>query len=218
VQVGVLGGTGPAGRALAARLASVGVDVVIGSRSIERAEETCETIRSRWPDRDLRLVPGENAAAALNEIVVVATPWDASPSTAASVAEHLEGKVVVSMANAVAKVGDELQFVVPPRGSVAVSVQDAVPGALVSAAFHHLPARVLGDLDATFDCDVLICSDHPTATKVTSELVDMVPGLRPLDAGSLSNAGALESFTAVLLRLNARYRTRATVRITGIDT
>src|SRR4051812_19839330 len=33
MDVGIVGGTGPAGRALGARLASVGLQVVIGSRS-----------------------------------------------------------------------------------------------------------------------------------------------------------------------------------------
>ncbi|MGH9281429.1 MAG: NAD(P)-binding domain-containing protein, partial [Acidimicrobiales bacterium] len=37
MEVGILGGTGPAGSGLAARLASVGIEVVIGSRSKERA-------------------------------------------------------------------------------------------------------------------------------------------------------------------------------------
>ena len=36
--VGVLGGTGPAGRGVAARLASAGYDVVLGSRDAERAK------------------------------------------------------------------------------------------------------------------------------------------------------------------------------------
>ena len=39
VRIGILGGTGPAGKALAARLADVGYDVTIGSRSRYRAME-----------------------------------------------------------------------------------------------------------------------------------------------------------------------------------
>src|SRR3712207_7231391 len=39
VRIAVLGGTGPAGRSLAARLGSIGYDVVIGSRSKYRSEE-----------------------------------------------------------------------------------------------------------------------------------------------------------------------------------
>ncbi|MDQ3571133.1 MAG: NADPH-dependent F420 reductase [Actinomycetota bacterium] len=217
LNVGVLGGTGPAGKGLAARLASVGVDVVIGSRSHERAEEACRSIQERWPARQLPVAPGDNAAAAQADIVVVATPWEASASTAASVAKQLDAKVVVSMANAITRMGHEFEPLVPPRGSVAAHVQSAVPGALVAAALHHLPARSLADLDTPVESDVLICSDHPSAYEVTAELVDLIPRLRPLNAGSLSNAAPIEAITAVLLQLNTRYHTKTAVRFTGID-
>jgi NADPH-dependent F420 reductase len=217
VHIGVLGGTGPAGRGLAARLASVGQDVTIGSRSVDRAKEMCDELAHRWPHHDLKLSAGDNATAADADVVVVATPWDAAAATAASVADHLTGKVVISMANALAKVGDEFQPLVPPRGSVAASVQAIVPAARVAAAFHHLPAKELGDLDHPIESDVLICADDPSATEVTAELVRLIPGLRPLDSGRLSNAAPIEAFAAVLLQLNVRYRTRAAVRLTGID-
>jgi NADPH-dependent F420 reductase len=202
---------------LAARLASVGVEAVIGSRAKERASETCERIKRQWPELELPLIAADNERAARADIVVVATPWDAAAVTAASVARSLKGKVVISMANALARVGDEFQPLVPPRGSVAASVQAAVPGALVAAAFHHLPARELADLEHPMEGDVLICSDHRLATKATSDLVELIPGLRPLDAGQLSNAAPIEAFAAVILQLNVRYKTRAAVRLTGID-
>src|SRR5687767_5440656 len=119
MNVGILGGTGPAGSGLAARLAAVGLEVVIGSRSRERAEEVCEAVRQKWPERTLTLEGGDNLRAAAAEIVVVATPWDAAAATTQSVAGRLTGKVVISMANALAKVGDEFEPLVPPRGSVA---------------------------------------------------------------------------------------------------
>ena len=81
MRVGILGGTGPAGKALAARLGSAGIDVVIGSRSRERGEEMCQELRDKWPDRDLSLSGGENTDAAGADIVVVATPWDAALAT-----------------------------------------------------------------------------------------------------------------------------------------
>ncbi|MDQ4069596.1 MAG: NADPH-dependent F420 reductase [Actinomycetota bacterium] len=216
MDVGIVGGTGPAGRALGARLASVGLEVVIGSRSADRAREIVEDIHKKWPDRDLPLSPGPNADAASAPLVVVATPWDAAADTAASLRGHLSGKVVVSMANALAKVNGELQAVVPPGGSVAAGVQAAVPEALVSAAFHHLPARSLGDLTRPASGDVLVCSDHGEALEATSELVRRVPSLRPFVAGSLAAAGPVEAFTAVLLGLNTRYKGRATIHLTGI--
>jgi predicted dinucleotide-binding enzyme len=92
-----------------------------------------------------------------------------------------------------------------------------VPKAKVVAALHHLPARELGELAAPVDSDVLMCSDDAEALAAVAELVAKIPGCRPLDAGSLSAAAAIEAFTAVLLQLNVRYRTRVAPRLTGIS-
>ena len=128
----------------------------------------------------------------------------------------LAGKVVVSMANALVRVGGEFQPLVPPRGSVAAHVQAAVPACRVVAAFHHLPAKELGNLGEPIDSDVLICGDDRDAIAQIAEIVAKIPGCRPLDAGELSNAMAIEAFTAVLLQLNIRYKTRVAPKLTGI--
>ena len=120
------------------------------------------------------------------------------------------------MANALAKMGREFQALAPSRGSVAASVQAAVPNALVSATLHHVPAHDLGDLDQPVDSDVLVCSDHPEATEVTMEIVAKLPGVRAIDAGPMASATPVEAFTAVLLQLNIRYKTRVAVRFTGL--
>ena len=216
VRIGILGGTGPAGKALAARLASVGYEVVIGSRSKYRAMEVVDTLLEQWPDRRLPITAGDNRQAADTDVVVIATPWDGATQTAASVRDQLRGKVVMSMANALTRIGKEFQPLVPPRGSVAASVQATVPECLVAAAFHHVPAKELGDLNQPIESDVLICSDHASAVELTSEIVGKVPNMRPLNAGELAMATPIESFTAVLLQLNMHYKTRVAVKLTGI--
>jgi predicted dinucleotide-binding enzyme len=95
-------------------------------------------------------------------------------------------------------------------------VQAAVPHCRVVAAFHHLPATELGNIGEPIDSDVLICADDHNAVGEVSEIVAKIPGCRPLDAGELSNATAIEAFTAVLLQLNVRYRTRVAPKLTGI--
>jgi NADPH-dependent F420 reductase len=99
---------------------------------------------------------------------------------------------------------------------VAAHVQAAVPQARVVAAFHHLPAKELAALDRPLESDVLICGDDPSAVRTVMEIAAKIPGCRPLDAGELSNATAIEAFTAVLLQLNVRYKTRVAPRVTGI--
>jgi 8-hydroxy-5-deazaflavin:NADPH oxidoreductase len=91
-----------------------------------------------------------------------------------------------------------------------------VPDCLVAAAFHHVPAKELGDLAEPIESDVLICSDHEYAVQVTSEIVGKVPNMRPLNAGELAMATPIESFTAVLLQLNMHYKTRVALKLTGI--
>jgi NADPH-dependent F420 reductase len=217
MKIGVLGATGPAGSALAVRLASVGYDVIVGSRSKYKALEVRDKLCERWGDRDLSIEAGSNEAAAEDsDVVVIATPWDAASATAASVAKQVEGKVVISMANALVRVLNEFQPLVPPRGSVASNVQAAIPRSYVAAAFHHVPAKELGDLEESVAFDVLVCSDHASATNTTCDIVRRIPGMRPLDAGELSNAAPIEAFTAVLLQLNVRYKTRAALKLTGI--
>jgi NADPH-dependent F420 reductase len=203
--------------ALAARLASVGHEVVIGSRSKYRSMEVRDSIIEQWPERELVISSADNQGAADAELVVIATPWNAATETAHSVRTQLRGKVVVCMSNALSKVGREFQPLVPPRGSVSGSVQAELRDSYVAAAFHHVPARELGHLDDPVVSDILICSDHQKATVTVSDLVRDIPGMRPLDAGELSNATAIEAFTAVLLQLNVRYKTRVALRLIGID-
>jgi NADPH-dependent F420 reductase len=217
MQIGILGATGPAGSGLAARLAASGFEVIIGSRSKYRAMEVRDKIYAKWEERDLPITAGDNHDAATADIVVVATPWDAAATTVAEVDKNLRGKVVISMANALAKVGHEFQPLVPPRGSVAASVQAAVPKSLIAAAMHHVPAKELGDIAHPVLSDVLVCSDHPSATASTLDIVSKMPDLRPIDAGELSNAAPIEAFAAVLLQVNMKYKTRVAIRFTGLD-
>lgn len=216
MRIGILGGTGPAGSALAARLASIGYPSLIGSRSKYRAMEARDGMVDQWPDLAELLEYGDNEAAAACDLVVIATPWDSAATTAQEHADALAGKIIISMANALVRVGGEFQPLVPPRGSVAAHVQAAVPRCRVVAAFHHLPAKELGHIGDPIESDVLICSDDAEATRIVSNLVAKIPGCRPLDAGQLSNATAIEAFTAVLLQLNVRYRTRVAPKLWGI--
>jgi hypothetical protein len=216
MHVGILGGTGPLGRGLGLRLAAAGASVTIGSRDEARATDVVAALHDAWP-RDLAIAGATNEDTADCDIVVVATPWEALVSTVTPLAGRLDGKVVISVANALVRQGREMLALVPPRGSMAGAVQAALPGALVAAAGHHLPASELEDLDATLGADVLVCSDHPIATAAAVALVDSIEGLRPLEAGSLAQAAAIEAFTAVLITVNIRYKVHSSLGLTGIE-
>src|SRR5579871_6775275 len=132
MNVGILGGTGPAGRGVALRLAEAGIRVTVGSRDAERAAQIVAGMSEKVPSLAGRWEGAENAGAAAADLVVVATPWDGVVTTVRALREPLAGKVVVSMANALVKEGREMLALVPPRGSVAAAVQAALPGSLVA--------------------------------------------------------------------------------------
>ena len=215
--IGIVGGTGPAGSALAARLADCGFSVTIGSRSKSRSTDIVDRILEKWPDRTLDIKAGDNAAAAQQPFIVIATPWDAAAITARGLGSDLDGKVVVTMSNALARVDGEFVPLIPPRGSVAASVQAVIPNAQVAATLHHVPAKELGDLNETLQSDVLICSDHIEATHAVAAVLERIEGVRAFDSGNLSNATAIEAFASVLLQLNTRYKTRVGLKFTGLD-
>jgi NADPH-dependent F420 reductase len=217
MHVGILGGTGPAGRGVAVRLAEAGIPVTIGSRDADRGAEVVGEMKQKVPPVVAAQLEGtDNAGAAAAELIVVATPWDSAVTTVRALREPLAGKVVVSMVNALVKEGREMLALIPPRGSMAGAVQAALPGSLVAAAFHHLPASEMENLESGLEADVLVCSDHPEATAATVAMIEQMRGLRPLDAGSLNQASAIEAFTAVCITLNIRHKAHTTLRLAGI--
>jgi NADPH-dependent F420 reductase len=210
--VGILGGTGPAGRGVAVRLASCGHDVVLGSRDAGRAQE----VASRLATRGGTVVGASNDDAALADLVIVATPWDSAVATVSALRAALADKTVISMVNALAKEGRELTPVYPPRGSMAAQIAFALPDSTIVGAFHHLPAAMMEDLDSELDADVIVFSDDDFARTRVAELIDEMPGLRAVVAGSMSLASAVEAFTAVCVSVNIRYRTHSYLKLAGL--
>jgi NADPH-dependent F420 reductase len=215
MKIGVLGGTGPAGRGIAARLAAAGHDVVVGSRDRERARSIVDALREQWGDQVAGLEPGTNHDAADADLVVLATVWDAAVQTAQAHADQLAGKSVISMANGLVKDGRQFVPVVSPAGSIAAEVQAVAPDAHVVAAFHLVPAAVLADLDHHLTGDVLVVGEE-SARAIVLDLIDGIPDLRALDAGPLENALGIETFSAALLTVNLRHKGEGSLRIDGI--
>jgi len=215
VKIGILGATGPAGSGLAARLSAGGQKVYAGSRDRARAETTVKRLVERWGPSmaHIEAMTNEEAVEAA-EIVVLGTNARATVATAAAHSGALAGKVVVSMANAMRRVGSSFEPVRIEEGSIAQAVQNAAPGALVAAALHHIPAVALLDPDQRpLVGDVAVVADDLEAMRATEALVSAMPELRPLDGGPLENAFALEAFCAVLLTVNLRYGGKATLRL-----
>jgi len=85
----------------------------------------------------------------------------------------------------------------------------------VVAAFQNVSADVMNG-DDPVECDIIVCSDFPEATKVVCDLAAKIPGVRAIDGGKLENARIVEQITALLIGLNIRHKGHGGIRITGL--
>jgi 8-hydroxy-5-deazaflavin:NADPH oxidoreductase len=71
------------------------------------------------------------------------------------------------------------------------------------------------DLDSGLDADVVIFSDSAAARSLVAEMVNEMPGLRGVEAGSMSLASAIEAFTAVCISINIRHKAHSYLKLAG---
>ena len=211
--VAIIGGTGAIGYGLALRWARAGVPVIIGSRDAGRAREAAQ----RTGAQEGR----ENADAARETpIVVLTVPFRSQSETLTNLKGALrEGQILVdcTVPLAAAVSGRATRTLGVWQGSAAQQAAEMAPdGVRVVAALHTVGAPTLADLDAPLDEDVLICGDRKADKREVAALIARIEGLRPVDAGRLEQARIVESITALLIGVNARYKTHAGIRLTGL--
>jgi NADPH-dependent F420 reductase len=209
--IGILGGTGPQGRGLAKRFAQSGLEVVVGSRSADRASTVAAELGA-----GVRGATNEDCARSA-DIVVVAVPWDGHRELVESLAKDLAGKVVVDCVNPLGFDARGPHAVAVDEGSAAEQAQELLPDATVVAAFHHLSAvTLLDDEVASVGIDVLVLGDDRAATDLVQQLAERIAGCRGIYAGRLRNAHQVEALTANLIAINRRYKAHAGLKITDI--
>ncbi len=205
MRIGIVGGTGKLGSALAARWSRAGHGIVIGSRDTDKAATHAEILRAGGTG-DIRGSDYAGAAGAV-DVVVLTVPYAAHDDAVRAIRDAAAGKVVVDATVPLRppKV-DRVQL--PPGQSAALEAQELLgAGSVVAAALHHVSAAHLADASHQMADDVLVASDDAHAKVVTIGLVADL-GMRGLDAGPLANAIALESLTPVLIHLNRVYKSR----------
>ncbi len=215
--VAVLGGTGPQGRGLARRFAAAGLPVVIGSRSVERADDTARTLADAT--RGQVTGAGNAAAAAAGDIVVVCVPWDGHAELLRDLAPALAGKVVVDCVNPLGFDKRGAFVLEVEEGSAAEQAAALLPDSIVVGAFHNVSAVKLEDPEvAEVDTDVLVLGEgeNREACELVQDLAGVIPGVRGVYAGRLRNAHQVEALTANLISVNRRYKAHAGIRVTDI--
>jgi hypothetical protein len=215
----IIGGTGALGAGLVLHWAKAGCRVVIGSRSAERAEEAATKLREAIPGAEVEGLQNEEAAGRA-QIVVLTVPFRAQSENLNNLRSALRpGQILVdcTVPLAAAVSGKATRTLGVWQGSAAQQAQEMVPdGVTVVAALHTISAPNLADPEARLDEDILICGDRKADKARVAELIEVIPGLRAVDAGPLEMARIVEQLTPLLISVNARYKTHAGIRLTGL--
>lgn len=215
----IIGGTGALGYGLALRWARAGRAVAIGSRSAERAAEAARKIADAMPDAEVEGLPNEEAARQ-GPVVFLTVPFRAQSENLNNLRNALEpGQLLVdcTVPLAAAVGGRATRSLGVWQGSAAEQAQEMVPeGVTVVAALHTVGAPDLADIETDLDEDVLLCADRKADKARVARLIETIPGLRPVNAGALESARIVEQLTPLLISINARYKTHAGIRITGL--
>jgi NADPH-dependent F420 reductase len=210
--IGMIGGTGKLGAALARRWARSGLSVMIGSRDAARAKEAAAALAA---EVGRPVASGSNLQAAqAAQLLVVTVPYAAQAATLVEIRAAAAGKVLID--TTVPLVPPKVMRVqLPAEGSAAQRAQQLL-GADVSvvSAFHNVAAHKLAS-DEAVACDVLVFGDDPAARERGVQLA-RAAGLRGLHGGALANSAAAEALTSVLIFINKTYAVDgAGVAITG---
>jgi NADPH-dependent F420 reductase len=213
-RIGLIGGTGPEGKGLAARFAKAGLDVCIGSRAAERGAEAADEI-GKLAGRKVRGGTNEDAVRDA-EIVLVTVPYAGMRDTLAGLAGQIGDRIVVSAVVPLQFSRTRISTLEVADGSAAEEAQLLLPMAKVVGAFHNLSASHLLDLNHPIDGDVLVCSDHIDGLRETIELAGLIDGARGVNAGPLASSRYIEDITALLLTINRIHKAETHVKISGI--
>ncbi|WP_297598364.1 NADPH-dependent F420 reductase [Mycobacterium sp.] len=173
-------GLGNMAGALAGRALSGGNAVEIIGRDPVKAKELAAALGGA--------TVGTAEIAPAGDIVILAVPYAGAAAVVSEYGDSLRGKVVIDITNPVSP--DLTGFVTPEGSSGAQEIAEAAPaGAHVVKAFNTLFANVLADGRPV---DVFIAGDDAPAKARVSVFIESL-GLRPLDAGPLPMARALEN-------------------------
>ncbi|MHB8576161.1 MAG: NADPH-dependent F420 reductase [Dehalococcoidia bacterium] len=216
MTIAIIGGTGDEGLGLAMRFAAAGHEIVIGSRSAERAATAAEKVREAVAAASVG--GAENAAAVQQaDTVIISVPFSGQKDTVTALKQQIGTKLVINIVVPMEFGQGGARAVAVEEGSAAEQTKAILgPESRVVSAFHNLSAHELMEVDKPLDCDVLVCGGDNESRGQVIKLAGQIAGCRGIDAGPLRNSRLIEDITVLLVGINRRYKTQAGVRLVGI--
>ncbi|ACL18024.1 NADPH-dependent F420 reductase [Methanosphaerula palustris E1-9c] len=220
VKIAVIGGTGGQGLGIATRFVVAGEDVIIGSRTMEKAQAGVDKVKELLGDvKNIRAAENPDAAKEA-DMLILTVPLMAQKDTLLSIKEGAAGKPLMDATGPLESCigGSATKCLSLTEGSAAQRAQSILPEAKVICAFNNISQTWWMQLKEPIDCDCLICGDDKDAKALVTPLIEKIPGIKVIDCGMLERASIIEKITPLLIGLNIRNKCQfGGIRITGLD-
>ena len=207
-KISILGGTGDLGTGLASRFIKAKYEVIIGSRTLEKAKEAEKLLGNSV----IGMMNKEAAAA--GGIVILTVPFAHQQGILNECKEEIDGKLFID--TTVPLLPPKVATAqMPPEGSAAQISQNILGDNVnVVSAFQNISADLLkGNED--IDCDVLVCGNKKESRQEVIDLIYSI-GMKGWHAGMLANSTAVEAMTSVLISINKHHSiSHSGIKVTG---
>jgi len=207
-KIGFISGTGPQGKGVALRLASAGVEVVIGSRSIEKAKAIADEINNLLSEN---VAVGMDNSTMINEcdIIFLTVPFEHAIETIETYHSELQAKpegIFVDVTVPLVFNQGKCNVCTLEEESGIELLRTKVPEQYsMVGAFKTISAEWLNDLEKPLDLTDFIFGDNEAAIDKIVDICHKIPGFQPLRAGDLCTCNVVERMTAFLINLNKLY-------------
>jgi 8-hydroxy-5-deazaflavin:NADPH oxidoreductase len=188
-------GSGNVGKALAKSSVRAGHSVTMSSANAENAAEVAKTVGANAARSNVEAVADA-------DLVIIAVPYDKLGEVFRGLGSSVDGKVVVDVTNHINLESPAEVFAAP---SNAEEIQKRHPKVRVVKAFNYSFAARMAEpaVDGT-RLDGFVAGDDDGAREEVLELVESI-GYRPVDAGPLVMARALEAMGLLIVSLQIRH-------------
>src|SRR5438128_5912232 len=200
-------GSGNVGKALAGSATRAGHTVTLAAQDPQPAEDAAKATKAHAARSNKEAVKDA-------ELVVLAVPADKVDEVVGALSSDLDGKVIIDVTN---RVNPQDPGQVLDGSSVAEHIQKKAPRAHVVKAFNYaFASRMANPRSNGTQLDGFVAGDDEAAKQKTLEFARSI-GFRPIDAGPLSMARALEGMGLlhVLLQIKHNWPWQSGWKLTG---
>lgn len=209
MKIGIISGTGPQGKGIALQWAKSGRKIAIGSRSETRAQEIVKELNNQLQSSNI-IGMSNDEMIKNSDIILLTVPFEYAEST---VQQHLEliknyCKIFVDITIPMTHEKGKGMVPIPvPEGSSAQMLKKILDPVPVVAAFKTIGAHTLLDINRSIDRDTFVVGPQEERLKII-KLISEIQGLRPINAGPIREAQAIERLVPFLLNINRRYKVK----------